>query len=273
MPWKQNYTTSNEQTLPDSDLRWPDGNRCCFSITVDLSVARSPDGIRVADIQRPDAFFALNDGLDSAIDEAAAQARFPNNPSRSLRSWQRSTQRFCASSPSRATKSPPTASGMKTSPTWTARTRRPASPQQPEILTEAIGRRPDGWFSMPRRGAIRIAAKRHDPARNTLDLLIEAGYTWFGNGLADDIPHYWVTDFATNRAILTLPYYYHFDDQFFLMFPAKGTGLEHADSLARNWARGIRRAMLQAGPPFLLHDVASARQWLEPPGPSCWTAS
>jgi hypothetical protein len=56
-----------------------------------------------------------------------------------------------------------------------------------------------------------------------------------GNGLADDIPHYWVTDFASRRAILTLPYYYHFDDQFFLMFPRKGTGLEHPDALFKNW--------------------------------------
>jgi hypothetical protein len=70
---------------------------------------------------------------------------------------------------------------------------------------------------------------------NTMDLLLEAGYGYMGNGLADDIPHYWVTDFASRRAILTLPYYYHFDDQFFLMFPRKGTGLEHPDALFRNW--------------------------------------
>jgi len=55
-----------------------------------------------------------------------------------------------------------------------------------------------------------------------MSLLIEAGYTYTGNGLADDIPHYWVADFANRRAILTLPYYYHFDDQFFLMFPQEG---------------------------------------------------
>ena len=68
-----------------------------------------------------------------------------------------------------------------------------------------------------------------------MDLLIDAGYEYMGNGLADDVPHYWVTDFASRRAMLTLPYYYHFDDQWFLMFPRKGTGLEHADDLFRNW--------------------------------------
>jgi peptidoglycan/xylan/chitin deacetylase (PgdA/CDA1 family) len=101
-----------------------------------------------------------------------------------------------------------------------------------EILAKAAGKRPDGWFSLPRPGDP-FAGGTISP--NTIDLLIEAGYTWFGNSPADDIPHYWVTDPAARRAILALPYYYHFDDQFFLMFPAKGTGLEHADSLFRNW--------------------------------------
>ena len=60
------------------------------------------------------------------------------------------------------------------------------------------------------------------------------GYVYLGNGLADDIPHYWISDFASRRALLTLPYYYHFDDQFFLMFPRKGTGLEHPDAQPRS---------------------------------------
>ena len=101
-----------------------------------------------------------------------------------------------------------------------------------EIIAEVTGRRPEGWFSLPRQGDP-FAGGTISP--NTMDLLIEAGYAYMGNGLADDIPHYWVTDFASRRAILTLPYYYHFDDQFFLMFPRKGTGLEHPDALARNW--------------------------------------
>ena len=43
------------------------------------------------------------------------------------------------------------------------------------------------------------------------------------------------TDFASRRALLAMPYYYAFDDQFFLMFPSRGTGLEHADALFANW--------------------------------------
>ena len=73
-----------------------------------------------------------------------------------------------------------------------------------------------------------------------------AGYVYLGNGLADDIPHYSVSDFASRRALLTLPYYYHFDDQFFLMFPRKGTGLEHPDALLRNW-RGEFAAQYKRG--------------------------
>jgi len=101
-----------------------------------------------------------------------------------------------------------------------------------DLLTRAIGHRPTGWFCLPRQ---------EDPfavgtiSPHTVDLLIGAGYEYLGNGLADDVPHYWVADFASRRALLTLPYYYHFDDQWFLLFPRRGTGLEHADDLFRNW--------------------------------------
>ncbi|MGL6061877.1 MAG: hypothetical protein ACRC1G_14470, partial [Bradyrhizobium sp.] len=69
----------------------------------------------------------------------------------------------------------------------------------------------------------------------TIDLLIDGGYRYFGNGLADDAPHYWVVDFASRKNLLTLPYFYPSDDRFFLMFPAEGTGLERPDVLLRNW--------------------------------------
>jgi len=32
-----------------------------------------------------------------------------------------------------------------------------------------------------------------------------------------------------------MPYYYHFDDQFFMLFPRRGSGLENPDMLFRNW--------------------------------------
>jgi peptidoglycan-N-acetylglucosamine deacetylase len=115
-----------------------------------------------------------------------------------------------------------------------------------EILADVAGRKPAGWFSLPRQGD-RYAVGAVSP--NTIDLLLEEGYVYLGNGLADDIPHYWVSDFASRRALLTLPYYYHFDDQFFLMFPPKGTGLEHVDALIRNW-RGEFAAQYKRGRHF-----------------------
>lgn len=230
MPWKQGYTISNEKTLPDADLRWPDGNRLCFNITVDLSVARGPDGIRAADIQRPDAFFALNDGLEQVLlvlRKHDFRATFAV-PAVMARIYAPMLRQLVAEGHEIA------ANGFRHEDVTDLSRQDEAAriAATTEILTEATGRRPDGWYSMPRQGDP-YAGGTISP--NTIDLLIDAGYTWFGNGLADDIPHYWVTDFATERAILALPYYYHFDDQFFLMFPPKGTGLEHADSLFRNW--------------------------------------
>ncbi len=71
MPWKQGYTISDEKSLPDADLRWPDGNRCCFSVTVDLSMARGPEGIGAKELTTAEAYFAANGGLDQHPRRAA----------------------------------------------------------------------------------------------------------------------------------------------------------------------------------------------------------
>ena len=44
MPWKDGYTISDETSLADGDIRWPDGKRCAVHIVVDLSVAGGPEG-------------------------------------------------------------------------------------------------------------------------------------------------------------------------------------------------------------------------------------
>ena len=67
MPWKQGYTISDEIGLRDDQVRWPDGNRCCVTVVVDLSVARGPEGIRAADLMHPDAYFGAHDGLDQLL--------------------------------------------------------------------------------------------------------------------------------------------------------------------------------------------------------------
>jgi peptidoglycan/xylan/chitin deacetylase (PgdA/CDA1 family) len=88
-------------------------------------------------------------------------------------------------------------------------------------LPRIPGQRPAGWYSLPRqRDPFTVGTVSPHP----IDLLSNAGYDYMGNGLADDIPYYWVTDVQTSRALLTLPYYYHFNDQYFLMFPPPGLG-------------------------------------------------
>src|SRR5262245_65961413 len=68
MPWKDRYTISDERTLLDSEVAWPDGHRCCFRIVVDLSPACGPDGLKPQDLATPDAYFGLNGGLGGVLE-------------------------------------------------------------------------------------------------------------------------------------------------------------------------------------------------------------
>jgi peptidoglycan/xylan/chitin deacetylase (PgdA/CDA1 family) len=230
MPWKEGYTISDEKSLADDAIRWPDDARCCLGITVDLSLAAGPEGIRAADLTRPEALFGLNQGLcalrallqryglRATVAVPAVIAHIHPDVVRALAAEGHEIA----------------AHGFRHEDvSGVERDReREEIARTTEILAEIVGRRPAGWFSLPRQGD-RFATGTISP--NTMDLLIEAGYLYMGNSPADDVPHYWVSDFASRRAILVLPYYYHFDDQFFLMFPRRGTGLEHPDALLRNW--------------------------------------
>ena len=230
MPWKDGYTISDERSLPDAELRWPDEARCCVCVTVDLSVAPGPEGIRAADLATPTAHFALHGGLDgllAALRRHGVRATFavpavmtrmlgPRLRALAAEGHEIAANGFRHEDVSRLDRAGERARILRTT----------------EVLADAAGRRPSGWFSLPRQGDA-FAGGSVSP--HTMDLLIEEGFAYFGNGLADDIPHWWVTDFAARRAMLALPYYYHFDDQFFCMFPAKGTGLENPDFLLRNW--------------------------------------
>jgi hypothetical protein len=64
MPWNQDYTSSDEKTLSDTELHWPDCNRSCISITDDLSGARGTDGVRAKVVPTPEVPFAAHEGLD-----------------------------------------------------------------------------------------------------------------------------------------------------------------------------------------------------------------
>ena len=67
MPWKERYTISDEKSLTDDEIRWPQGARCCVGITIDLSVAAGPEGIRAADLKTPEAEFGANQGLAALL--------------------------------------------------------------------------------------------------------------------------------------------------------------------------------------------------------------
>jgi peptidoglycan/xylan/chitin deacetylase (PgdA/CDA1 family) len=230
MPWKDRYTISDEKSLADGDIRWPEGRRCAIHIVVDLSVASGPEGIVTRDIESPAAEFGVHEGLDlllATLEKNGLKATFAV-PAVTAQTYPAKIKALLERGHEVA------AHGLRHEDVSLLHREEEKAriDRATQILTEVTGRKPVGWFSLPRQ---------RDPfaggtiSSNTMDLLIEAGFSYMGNSLADDIPHYWVTDFASRRAILTLPYYYHFDDQFFCMFPVAGTGLENPDMLFRNW--------------------------------------
>jgi peptidoglycan/xylan/chitin deacetylase (PgdA/CDA1 family) len=230
MPWKDGYTISDERSLRDGEIRWPDGKRCAVHIVVDLSVAGGAQGITARDMAGDPAQLAAGDGLDllcAALETRRLRATFAVPAV--LAEIHAGKIRALAGRGHEVA-----ANGLRHEDVSAlAREDEKARLElATEILTGVTGRRPAGWFSLPHQTDA-FAGGTISP--NTMDLLIETGYAYFGNGLADDIPHYWVTDFASRRALLTLPYYYHFDDQFFCMFPVAGTGLDNPDMLVRNW--------------------------------------
>jgi peptidoglycan/xylan/chitin deacetylase (PgdA/CDA1 family) len=217
MPWKDRYTTSDERTL--DRLEWPDGAPCALVITVDLSPACGPDGIRPKELAAEDTEYGMHVGIGrllDAFDRCRVTATFAT-PAIIAETWPERLREIVTRGHEIAAHGE-----RREDPSRLAR----ADEQQliartTDALAKLAGARPQGWYSLPGPGD-RYAGGRVSP--HTIDLLIDAGYDYFGNGLADDIPYYWVTDFATRRSLLAMPYYPHFDDQFFLMFPARDPG-------------------------------------------------
>lgn len=230
MPWKQGYTISDEKSLADRELAWPDGHRCGVQIVVDLSVASGSAGITAADLTSSRAEFGRAVGLDLVLEILQRYG---------LRATFAVPALIADIAPDRIRRildagHEVAANGLKHEDV--SKLSRDEEKERialaTSILERVTGCAPAGWFTLPRQKDS-FAGGTISP--HTVDLLLEAGYRYLGNGLADDIPHYWVSDFAARRSILTLPYYYHYDDQFFLLFPPQGSGLENPDSLARNW--------------------------------------
>jgi peptidoglycan-N-acetylglucosamine deacetylase len=230
MPWKDRYTISDERSVTDTSITWPNAAQLAVHVTIDLAPACGPGGIESADLSTPEAYYGLHGGLDTLLPilarhdmraTVAVPAILAPIYADRVRSLAAMGHEIAAHG------------WRHEDPALLDRAEEQSRIERAtHVLADVVGQRPRGWYSLA-RPSDKFATG--SVTAHTMDLLLQAGYDWFGNGLADDVPHWWVTDFATRRAILCLPYYYHFDDQFFLLFPAKGTGLEHADVLFRNW--------------------------------------
>ena len=239
MPWKEGYTITDEKSMADDDIEWPDNQQCAASVVVDYSVRAGREGIESKDIELHLADFGKKVeiwGLLSLFDKYKIKATF---------AVPGVMAEFFAESVGEIIKRGHEVAAHGYRHEDISRLDRDEEKRRIElttrILEKASGKRPAGWFSLPRQQDD-FAGGSLSP--NTIDLLLEGGYEYLGNGLADDIPHYWVVDFQTRKNILTLPYYYHFDDQFFLMFPGSGmgSGLENSMTLFQNWKQEFEAA-------------------------------
>lgn len=229
MPWKENYTISDEIGIRDTEIRWPEGVTCAFSVVVDLNPATEAGGMDAVAVSAPTVQFGIHEGIDHFL---VLFARLGISATFATPAY------FAATYPTQIAKI--LAAGHEIAANGLAgEDPRGLTPEEERarmirargMLAEVIGAPPSGWYALPRL---------NDPfatgltTRDTVKLARDCGFAYFGNGLADDAPHYWVTDFASGSTLLALPYYYHFDDRFFLMFPEEGTGLERPAALLRN---------------------------------------
>ncbi len=72
-----------------------------------------------------------------------------------------------------------------------------------KIIEKVSGKKPRGW--RPPGGQL---------SANTLKILIEAGFTYIANGMADDIPYHWVVK-GGSRNLTALPFDWALDDATF----------------------------------------------------------
>lgn len=232
MPWKDGYTITDEIGLRDEEVAWPENFQCAVILIVDYSVQGGNDGIASKDLTKPQAIFGAKVGVERIFvlfERYGLKATFAV-PAIMAEIYPEMVREMIERGHEVAAHGylHEDVSGLE------VHEEKRRLDLTTHILTETCGKKPEGWFSLPRQQD-RYPGGQISP--NTIQLLIEAGYEYLGNAMADDIPHYWVVDIYTKRHILTLPYYYHFDDLFFLMFPTlgMGSGLENAMTLFENW--------------------------------------
>lgn len=238
MPWKSGYTVSDERS-PDT-VRWPQGTACAAVVVVDLAGPSGPSGISPADLCTDRVRYGYDVALPrilDMLDRHGVNATF-------------ATPAIVAELEPELVAAVATrgheiaAHGLRHEQVSGLLRHEEAHriERTIEALSEIAGRRPTGWYALPR------ATDRYPGgsiSANTIDLLIAAGFSYLGNSQADDVPHHWVTDAATGRSLLALPYSTHCDDLFFVGFPQghAGTHTERVRMLERNWT-GELDAML-----------------------------
>lgn len=255
MPWKEFYTTSDEIGLRDSAMRWPEGQQMALGLTVNLNPAGAGKGITAKDLAYPTWHYGLHEGLDrflALFADLEIQATFAT-PAVIAESYPDVIDRILTAGHEIA------AQGLygEDPGLLDAGVEAAHMDRATEVLTRVTGSAPQGWFALSRpddRAATGCATD------DTIALLKARGYAYFGNGLADDAPYYWVSNAETRESLLALPYYYHFDDTFFLMFPREGTGLERPQALLNNW-RAEFRAQYRRGRYFNLCVSPARSGW------------
>ena len=255
MPWKDHYTTSDEIGIRDSAIQWPSGQQMALGLTVNLNPAGAGKGVTAKDLAYPTWHYGLNEGLDrflALFAELDVRATFAT-PAVIAEAYPDVIKRILGQGHEIAAQGLYGENPALLAPGVEAEHMDRAS----EVLARVTGVAPKGWFALSRpddRAATGCATD------DTIGLLRARGYAYFGNGLADDAPYYWVSEPAKQEALLALPYYYHFDDTFFLMFPREGTGLERPQALLNNW-RAEFRAQYRRGRYFNLCVSPARSGW------------
>lgn len=257
MPWKKDYTFSDESS--PAAVTWPEG-KAAVSLVVDYGVPAGPEGIDEAALGYAASIWGeavRGDWLIDALDAYGLKATFAV-PLVMARAFPQSVRRAFARGHEIAAGSyakedvsrlPPGEEKERMERTFSG-------------LTDLTGARPAGWFSLPRT---RDDYPGGSLSPATLDLLERSGCAYFGNSMADDIPHYCVIDEEGPRTLLALPYYYAHDAQYFLFFPGigRGSGLVRARDLWENWsaelegALALGRQAVLVVQPYLMRDGAA----------------
>ena len=230
MPWVDGYTSSDEKSLVD--IEWPHAKRCCSTVVVDYSVPSLTGEITEHVIEEAEAIYGDSVNglwLLELLSQYNVKATFSVIPSmverfpKFIRQVIEAGHEIAVGGDNKKDISHLSYNEEKESILKTT-----------EFIQSVAGIKSAGWFSLPRTGD-QYPGGFLTP--NTFNLLKEAGYKYFGNGMADDIPYYTNIDINAKSCMLTMPYYYHFDSQFFLFFPGvgSGTGLMNFRKLEKNW--------------------------------------